>query len=102
MVDDALARGFAGGTRWLRKNFGALQWLLIAGIAGGIGYGVYDSRSTKRAEAASADLIKGTESERGRVVAGTTVKNNDDQNPDDPTPVFKSTEEKRDTALASY
>jgi hypothetical protein len=102
MVDDALARGFSSSTRWLRKNFGALQWLLIAGIAGGIGYGVYDNRSTKRAEAASAELIKGTESERGRVVAGTTVKNNNDENPDDPTPVFKSNEEKRDTALASY
>src|SRR6185503_6609304 len=76
-------------------------WVIVAGIAGGIGYAVYDSRLTKRAEAASADLIKGTLSERGRVVAGTTSKN-EEENPDDPTPVFKSTEEKRETALASY
>ena len=32
----------------------------FAAIAGGIGYSVYDSRSTKRAEAASSDLLKGT------------------------------------------
>jgi hypothetical protein len=101
MVDDALARGFSGANRWLRKNFGALQWVIVAAIAGGVGYAVYDNRSIKRAEAASADLLKGTLSERGRVVAGTTVKN-DEENPDDPTPVFKSTDEKRETALASY
>jgi hypothetical protein len=101
MVDDALARGLSGASRWLRKNFGALQWVIIAAVAGGVGYWVYDSRSTNRAEAASADLLKGALIERGRVVAGTTTKN-DQENPDDPTPVFKSVEEKRDTALASY
>lgn len=101
MVDDALARGMSGASRWLRKNFGALQWVIIAGVAGGVGYWVYDSRSTNRAEAASADLLKGTLTERGRVVAGTTSKN-EDENPDDPTPVFKSVDERRDTALASY
>jgi predicted negative regulator of RcsB-dependent stress response len=101
MVDDAVARGLSGGARWLKKNFGVLQWFIIAAIAGGIGYAVYDSRLTKRAEAASAELLKGTLTERGRVVAGTTSKN-DEENADDPTPVFKSAEEKRETALASY
>jgi hypothetical protein len=101
MVDDAIARGFAGTMRWLRTNFGVLQWVIIAAIAGGIGYAVYDNRSTKRAEAASGELVKGALSERGRVVAGTTSKS-EEENPDDPTPVFKSVEEKRETALAAY
>jgi len=101
MVDDAVARGLSGSARWLKKNFGILQWFVIAAIAGGIGYAVYDNRSIKRAEAASSELLKGTLTERGRVVAGTTTKN-DDENADDPTPVFKSADEKRDTALASY
>jgi len=101
MVDDAVARGLSGASRWLKNNFGVLQWVIVAAIAGGIGYAVYDSRSIKRAEAASAELFKGTLNERGRVVAGTTSKN-DEENPDDPTPVFKSIEEKRETALASY
>jgi hypothetical protein len=100
MVDDALARGMSGAGRWLTKNFGVLQWLIVAAIAGGIGYVVYDNRSIKRAEQASAELIKATASERGRIVAGSTSKEED--NADDPTPVFKSVEEKRETALASY
>jgi tetratricopeptide (TPR) repeat protein len=101
MVDDALARGMSGSARWLKTNFGVLQWFILAAIAGSIGYAVYDNRSIKRSETASGDLIKGVLNERGRVVAGSTAKGEDD-NADDPTPVFKSTEEKRETALASY
>jgi predicted negative regulator of RcsB-dependent stress response len=101
MVDDALARGMSGAGRWLKANFGTLQWVVMAAIVGSIGYGIYDNRSIKRAEAASADLIKGTESERGRVVAGSSAKGQEDS-ADDPTPVFKSVEEKRESALVSY
>src|SRR5688500_19528635 len=101
MVDDAVARGLSSAGRWLRNNFAVLQWVIVAAIAAGIGYAVYDSRSIKRAEAASSDLMKGMASERGRIAAGTSSKGEED-NPDDPTPVFKSVEEKRETALASY
>jgi tetratricopeptide (TPR) repeat protein len=101
MVDDAVARGLSSAGRWLRSNFGVLQWLFVGAIALGIGYWVYDGRSAKRAEAASSDLMKGTLTERGRIVAGSTAKGEED-NPDDPTPVFKSVDEKRETALASY
>jgi hypothetical protein len=101
MVDDALARGMAGGLRWLKKNFGAVQWVVIAAIAGGIGYAIYDSRMDKRAEQASAELMKGTLSERGRI-SGTATPPKPDDGVDDPTPVFKSADERRETALASY
>ena len=101
MVDDAIARGMSGAGRWLKANFGVLQWVILAGVVGGIGYSVYDNRSIKRAEAASADLIKGTASERGRVVAGSSAKG-EEESTDDPTPVFKSVEEKREAALVSY
>jgi tetratricopeptide (TPR) repeat protein len=101
MVDDAVARGLAGAGRWLRNNFGVLQWIIVGAIAVGIGYAVYDNRSIKRAEAASSELLKGTNSERGRVVAGTTSKG-EEENPDDPTPTFKSIEEKREAALVAY
>jgi len=102
MVDDAVARGLSSASRWLRNNFGVLQWIIVAAIAAGIGYAVYDNRSIKRAEAASSELIKGTISEHGRVVAGSTTSKGEEENPDDPTPTFKSVEEKRETALASY
>jgi predicted negative regulator of RcsB-dependent stress response len=101
MVDDAIARGMSGAARWLKANFGVLQWVVLTAIVGGIGYSVYDNRSIKRAEAASADLIKGTTSERGRVVAGSSAKG-EEESTDDPTPVFKSVEEKREAALVSY
>jgi hypothetical protein len=101
MVDDALARGMSGAGRWLTSNFGMLQWVIIAAVVGGIGYTVFDNRSIKKAEAASSDLMKGTNSERGRVVAGSSAKG-EEESADDPTPVFKSNEEKRETALASY
>ena len=100
MVDDALARGADGATRWLQKNFGVLQWALVAAIVGGIGYGVYDYRANKRAEAASGSLIKAVSSERGRI--SSTQAKPDEDGVEDPTPVFKSAEERRDTALASY
>jgi hypothetical protein len=101
MVDDALARGMSGAGRWLTSNFGILQWVIIAAVVGGIGYTVFDNRSIKKAEAASSDLMKGANSERGRVVAGSSAKG-EEESADDPTPVFKSNEEKRETALASY
>jgi hypothetical protein len=100
MVDDALARGMAGTGRWLKKNFGALQWAIIAAIVAGAAYTAYDYRAGKRSEAASNELIKGTVAEKGRI-AGSSSKP-EEAAPDDPTPVFKSADERRDTALASY
>src|SRR5258707_12089587 len=67
----------------------------------GIVYAVYDYRMVKRAEAASADLIQGTIAEKGRI-SGSTASKPEEDVPDDPTPVFKSVDERRDTALASY
>jgi hypothetical protein len=100
MLDDALARGMAGSSRWLKANFGALQWVIVGAIVAGGAYAYYDYRATKRAEAASAELIRGAVSERGRISGSSQPKGPDE--PDDPTPVFKSADERRDTALASY
>jgi tetratricopeptide (TPR) repeat protein len=101
MVDDALARALAGSTRWLKAHFGALQWVIVGAIVAGFGYAAYDYRAVKRAEAASNELIKGTVAEKGRIAGSSSPKPEDDT-PDDPTPVFKSADERRDTALASY
>lgn len=101
MVDDALARGMAGTGRWLRTNFATIQWVIVGAVVVAIGYGVYDYRANKKAEAASSELIKGTVAEKGRISGATASKPEEDL-PDDPTPVFKSVDERRDTALASY
>jgi predicted negative regulator of RcsB-dependent stress response len=102
MVDDALARGMAGGGRWLKKNFGTLQWVIVGAIAAGIGYAVYDHRMDKRAEQASGELMKGALSERGRIAGTSAPPKPEEDTVEDRTPVFKSADERRETALASY
>src|SRR5258706_6985938 len=101
MVDDALARGLAATGRWLKANFGKLQWVIIGAVVVGIGYTLYEGKMVKRAETASGELFKGTLAEKGRIAGASTPKPEGDL-PDDPIPVFKSIDEKRDTALASY
>ncbi len=103
MVDDAMARGLASTSQWLKKNFGVVQWFILAAIAAGIGYAIYDHQSTKRAETASGELVKGVVSERGRIVSEPSAAPKSEEPPgEDPTPVFKSSEERNSTALASY
>jgi hypothetical protein len=103
MVDDAIARGGASIVRWLKQNFGKLQWVIIAAAVGGIGYAIYDHYAMKRADAATGELIKAVLTERGRIVASSSAaKSTEDEGPADTLPVFKSAEERRETALASY
>jgi hypothetical protein len=41
MVDDALARGTHAIGGWLKRNFTILQWVLVIGLAGGVGFQIY-------------------------------------------------------------
>jgi hypothetical protein len=100
MVDDALARGMVALGKWFKANVGLLQWVLLGAIALGIGYYFYDRSEIKKAEAASTDLMKGALDEQGRILSAEAKS--DQQDSDDPRPVFKSVDERRDTALASY
>src|SRR6478672_8907361 len=102
MVDDALARSTAGAARWIKAHASALQWALLGAVVLGIGYGVYDNRMAKRAEKASAELMKAVVAEHGRIAGARTMSSPEDDNPDDPSPTFKSVDERRDTALAAY
>jgi hypothetical protein len=103
MVDDALARGGASIISWLKRNFGTLQWILIGGAVAGSGYAIYDHYAVKRADAATGELLKAVQTERGRIVASSAAaKSTEEEGPGDTLPVFKSAEERRDTALATY
>jgi hypothetical protein len=67
IVDDALARGTHAVTGFLKAHFNKLQWVVVLGIAGGIGYQIYAHRRDK-AEAAHTDkLVAGIEAELARV-----------------------------------
>jgi len=103
MVDDALARGGASLFRWLKRNFSIIQWVIVGAGALVVAYLVYDYYAAKRADRATDELVKAVQTEHGRVVASSSAaKSSEEESPDDKLPVFKSADEKRDTALASY
>jgi hypothetical protein len=100
MVDDAFARGVAASSKWLRANSRNVQAAIVGLVVLGIGYAVYDNMQIKRAEAASAALVKAERAERGRI--GTPESQSRPEESEDPTPVFKSMDEKQKAAIAGY
>lgn len=100
MVDDAFARGTAAAGKWLRKNFSAIQWLVVIGVLGGVGFLVYNHFTTKKAANASDTLAAGIEAEEGRILA--EDKRSDEEKEADPTRIFKTVDERDNAALASY
>jgi hypothetical protein len=100
MVDDALSRSASAASRWIRKNFSAIQWVVAAAVVGGIGFAVWTWRGEKTSAEASDALAEGVAAERGQVMA--EDKRPDDQKEIDPTKVFKTEDEKDQTALAAY
>jgi predicted negative regulator of RcsB-dependent stress response len=100
MVDDALARSSSAVGKWIRENFGMIQWVILAGLAAGGGYLFYQSRVDKRDAGATASLMAGVRADHGRVMA--EDKRPDDEKELDPTKVFKTAEERTETALAAY
>jgi hypothetical protein len=100
MVDDALARGSSAASKWLRENFTILQWVFLGALAAGGGYLFYQSRVDKTASNATAELMAGVNTDRGRVMA--EDKRTDEEKEGDSLKVFKTADERADTALASY
>ncbi|MES1178868.1 MAG: tetratricopeptide repeat protein [Myxococcales bacterium] len=69
IVDDALARTSAAAGDWLKKNFAVVQWFIIAGLVGWIGYAIYNYRAGRAAEQASAKLTTAIRAENARIGA---------------------------------
>ncbi|MEP7050394.1 MAG: tetratricopeptide repeat protein [Pseudomonadota bacterium] len=69
IVDDAFARSTQAAGEWLKKNFNIVQWFLIVGLVGWIGYAVYSYRANRNAEQTSAKLISAIRAEEARVGA---------------------------------
>ena len=67
IVDDALARTSQAAGEWLKKNFSVVQWFIIAGLVGWIGYAIYGYRAGRAAEQASAKLTSAIRAEGARV-----------------------------------
>jgi tetratricopeptide (TPR) repeat protein len=67
IVDDALARGTHAATSWLKRNYNILQWIVVVGVVGGIGYQIYVHRRGKAEAAATDKLFAGVDAEYARV-----------------------------------
>lgn len=100
MVDDALARTSAAAGKWIRKNFGILQWFIVGGVVIGGGYLFYISQAEKRAAAATGALIAGVNADRGRVAE--EDKRTDEEKEFDTLKVYKTIAERADSALEGY
>ncbi len=67
MVDDALARGTHAATAWLKRHVNVIQWLVLLGAAGGIGWQIYSAHHHKVEAQATDTLMAGINAEFGRV-----------------------------------
>jgi predicted negative regulator of RcsB-dependent stress response len=101
MVDDALARGTHNLGIWLKKNFGIIQWVVVLGVAGGIGYKIYTVRHERTVGESSDKLMAGVQAEAASV-------GEESSEPDrmtgltDPRPHFATEEERLKAAAAAF
>ncbi len=100
MVDDALARGSSALGKWFRENFGIIQWVFLGALAAGGAYLFYVSRTDATAAKATDALMAGVNADRGQVMP--EDKRSDDEKEVSPLKVFKTADERADTALAGY
>ena len=100
MVDDAFARSTSAAGKWIRTNFGKIQWVVLAGIAASIGFAVYTSQIEKTAAAATDALVAGITVEHGKVMA--EDKRSDEEKEADPSKIYKTADERTEAALAAY
>jgi tetratricopeptide (TPR) repeat protein len=100
MVDDALARSSSAVSKWIRENFGIIQWVILGALVAGGGYVFYQTRVDKGAANATSALMSGVSADRGRVMA--EDKRTDEEKEADTVKVYKTVEERADNALAGY
>jgi hypothetical protein len=85
---------------WAKKNQAAVAIAAGVAVLAGLGVGVYAYVEKRHETQASIDLAKAMGDEHGRI--GDPDKDDDDDHPHDPRPIFKTTEDRRETALREY
>lgn len=100
VMDDALARSTHAAAGFLTKHFNKVQWVIMAGLAGWIGWEVYSWRHDRTTEKSTAALFKALSAERGRV--GAAADGDDRGGPDDERRSFATDEERLKAAKSEY
>ena len=85
---------------WAKKNQKAVGIVAAAAVAVMAGLGIYGYVQKKRETDASVELAKAVAAERGRI--GDPDKEDDEDKPRDPRPVFKTVDDRREAALKDY
>jgi hypothetical protein len=67
VMDDALARSTHAAAGFLKQHFNKVQWAVMIGLVGWIGWEVYTWRAERSAEKSTASLFKALSAETGRV-----------------------------------
>lgn len=73
LVDDALARGAHATSRFVQRHFKWLQWLIVAGVAGGFAVLIYNYREELGNQKSSALLMAGLRAEQGTIKTDTDL-----------------------------
>jgi tetratricopeptide (TPR) repeat protein len=102
IVDDAFVRVTDKVSRFLKKRANTLQWVIVLGVVGWLGWEVYQWQMG-RVEARSSDyLFEGVQAENGRVGDPEEKGKADNRGIIDPSPIYKTHEERLNAALKDY
>jgi tetratricopeptide (TPR) repeat protein len=101
VMDDALARSTHAAANFLTKHFNKVQWVIMAGLVGWIGYEVYTWRHNKSAEKATDAIFKALSAETGKVGAD-SADVAERGGPTDARRSFATDEERLKAAKAEY
>lgn len=102
VMDDALARSTHAAAGFLTKHFNKVQWVIMAGLAGWIGYEVYSWRHERTTEKATAEVFKALSAEMGKVGSGEPDMGDERGLPGDERRSFATDEERLKTAKKEY
>jgi len=102
LVDDALARGTHAATGWLKRHLNVIQWVVVAGAAGGIGWQVYSAHRHKTQAKATDSLMVGVTAEFGRVGEEDEAEIDPSTGLDDARPHFKDEAARLKAAAEGY
>jgi hypothetical protein len=97
---DAFMAGSGPFATWFRANQRMVTALGLVALIGLVGGGSFFLWSQRMEAAASNDITSAVGDEQGRI--GDPAKEDEENAPKDPRPVFKTEAERRDAALAKY
>jgi tetratricopeptide (TPR) repeat protein len=102
VMDDALARSTHAAANFLTKHFNKVQWVIMAGLVGWIGYEVYSWRHARTTEKATDAIFKALSAETGKVGADEPNMGEDRGAPTDARRSFPTDEARLKAAKAEY